>query len=346
MISFEVLMVDSDRILVSGAAGFIGFHLSRKLLLEGKRVVGVDNLNDYYDVRLKEARLEILQKFPAFDFVKADLADKPSIDRLFSNGGYSHVINLAAQAGVRYSLTNPYAYLESNIVGFLNILEACRHSKPEHLIYASSSSVYGANQKTPFSVQDNVDHPLALYAATKKANELMAHAYANLYQLPVTGLRFFTVYGTFGRPDMALFLFTKAILNGDPIDVYNFGMMKRDFTYVGDIVESIIRLLPLSPVGSADWNPKNPDPSISFAPYRLFNIGNSEPVELLSLVSMIERELGRKAILNLLPMQDGDVKETYADVSNLSELTGFCPSTPLEKGIGEFVAWYRSFYNV
>lgn len=345
MISFAALM-SSERILVTGAAGFIGFQLSRRLLSEGKTVVGLDNLNDYYDVKLKESRLAILQAHPGFEFVKADLADKPTLDKLFSEAQFSHVVNLAAQAGVRYSLTNPYAYLDSNITGFLNILEACRHFMPKHLIYASSSSVYGANQKSPFSVHDNVDHPLALYAASKKANELMAHAYANLYQIPVTGLRFFTVYGPFGRPDMALFIFTKAILEGKPIDVYNFGKMKRDFTYVDDIVEGIFRLLPLAPTSRDDWDPMNPDPAFSFAPYRLFNIGNHSPVELLTFIKIIEQQLGRKAILNLMPMQDGDVKETSADVRDLSELTGFSPSTPLEKGIEEFITWYRSYYKL
>lgn len=335
-----------DRILVTGAAGFIGFHLSRRLLSAGKHVTGLDNLNSYYDVSLKESRLRILQDFPNFKFVKADLANKESVDSLFQATHFSHVVNLAAQAGVRYSLTNPYAYLDSNLTGFLNILEACRHFKPSHLIYASSSSVYGANRKTPFSVHDNVDHPLALYAASKKANELMAHAYANLYQLPVTGLRFFTVYGPFGRPDMALFIFTKAILEGKPIDVYNFGKMKRDFTYIDDIVEGIVRLLPLAPSGNSDWNASKPDPAYSFAPYRLFNIGNNSPVELLDFIAIIEEKLGRKAVLNLLPMQDGDVKETSADVEDLAQVTGFRPATSLDKGVGEFILWYRKYYNV
>jgi UDP-glucuronate 4-epimerase len=338
--------MSSERILVTGAAGFIGFHLSRRLLLDGKQVVGLDSLNDYYDVRLKESRLRILQRFPGFEFTRAGLEDKKAIDVLFEERQFTHVVNLAAQAGVRYSLTNPYAYLDSNLTGFLNILEACRNFMPKHLIYASSSSVYGANQKTPFSVHDNVDHPLALYAATKKANELMAHAYANLYAIPVTGLRFFTVYGPFGRPDMALFIFTKAILEGKPIDVYNFGKMKRDFTYIDDIVESMVRLLPLAPSGREDWDAMQPDPSYSFAPYRLLNIGNNSPAELLDFIGIIERKLGRKAILNLLPMQDGDVKETSADVEDLAKLTGFRPGTSLEDGIGRFISWYREYYNV
>lgn len=336
----------SERILVTGAAGFIGFHLSRRLLSEGKQVVGLDSLNNYYDVNLKESRLRVLQGYPNFDFKKVDLADKKAVDGLFGATQFSHVVNLAAQAGVRYSLTNPYAYLDSNLTGFLNVLEACMHFKPSHLIFASSSSVYGANRKTPFSVHDNVDHPLALYAASKKANELMAHAYANLYKLPVTGLRFFTVYGPFGRPDMAMFIFTKAILEGKPIDVYNFGRMKRDFTYIDDIVEGIVRLLPLAPVGNANWDPMKPDPASSFAPYRLFNIGNSSPVELLDFIRIIEQKLGRKALLNLMPMQDGDVKETSADVEDLSKLTGFRPGTSLEKGVGEFISWYRDYYKV
>lgn len=332
-------------ILVTGAAGFIGFHLSRRLLDSGALVVGLDNVNDYYDVNLKKSRLKILQEHPNFSFVKQDLVDKAALDQLFRDHQFKYVVNLAAQAGVRYSLINPYAYLDSNLTGFLNVLEACRHYKPEHLIYASSSSVYGANRAMPFSVHDNVDHPLALYAASKKANELMAHAYANLYQIPVTGLRFFTVYGPYGRPDMALFLFTEAILQDKPIDVYNYGRMKRDFTYVDDIVEGIVRLLPKAPTGDSSWDPLHPDPSISFAPYRLFNIGNHQPVELLQFIEALERKLGKSAIKNFMPIQPGDVEATYAHVADLEEWIGFRPATPMEVGIGNFVDWYRSYYK-
>jgi UDP-glucuronate 4-epimerase len=335
-----------ERVLVTGSAGFIGFHLSKRLCSEGFSVVGIDNLNDYYDVSLKKRRLEILTGSPDFAFQKIDLADKGSLDRLFAQNKFEYVINLAAQAGVRYSLSNPYAYLESNLHGFLNVLESCRHFPPLHLIYASSSSVYGANQSMPFSVHDNVDHPLALYAASKKSNELMAHAYANLYQLPTTGLRFFTVYGPYGRPDMALFIFTRAIVEGKPIDVYNFGKMKRDFTYVDDIVEGIVKLLPRVPTGNKQWDAKHPDPASSFAPYRLFNIGNNKPVELLRFIEVLEEKLGRKAIKNFLPLQDGDVKETFADIADLEKEIGFKPATTIEDGISNFVDWYRKYYNL
>lgn len=335
----------TSKTLITGSAGFIGFHLSQRLLAMGWNVVGLDNINDYYDVNLKLARLKLLKAHPNFTFVKQDLVNKSALDELFRENQFQFVVNLAAQAGVRYSLTNPYAYLDSNLTGFLNVLEASRHNKPEHLIYASSSSVYGANKKSPFSVHDNVDHPLALYAASKKANELMAHAYANLYQLPVTGLRFFTVYGPYGRPDMALFIFTKAILAGQPIDVFNFGKMKRDFTYVDDIVEGIVRLLPIAPQSDPDWDGLKPDPSSSFAPYRLFNIGNNKPIELLEFIRVLEAKLQKKAILNFLPLQDGDVPETCADITDLEKVTGFRPITSIEKGIDIFVKWYREYYS-
>ncbi len=312
----------------------------------GIKVSGLDNVNDYYEVGLKESRLEILKSLPGFTFYKFDLQDKPAIDHLFSSQPFDYVVNLAAQAGVRYSITNPYAYIESNITGFLNILEACRHHPVKHLVYASSSSVYGANRKMPFSVHDNVDHPLAIYAATKKSNELMAHAYSNLYNIPTTGLRFFTVYGPYGRPDMALFLFTKAILEGKPIDVFNQGKMKRDFTYVDDIVEGIVRLLPNVPKANPNWNRENPDPASSFAPYKIYNIGNNKPVELLHYIDVLESTLGKKAVMNFLPMQDGDVPETYADIEELMNDVGFKPSTPIETGIENFVKWYKQYYRI
>jgi len=338
--------VSFERILVTGAAGFIGFHLSKRLLSQGFEVIGLDNMNDYYDVGLKESRLAILEKSSNFSFFKIDLQDKPAVDNLFSTKKFHYVVNLAAQAGVRYSLTNPYAYLESNLNGFLNILEACRHNPLKHLIYASSSSVYGANRKMPFSVHDNVDHPLALYAVTKKSNELMAHAYSNLYNIPTTGLRFFTVYGPYGRPDMALFLFTKAIIEGKPIDVFNNGKMRRDFTYVDDIVEGIVRLLPKIPTGNPNWNGENPDPSTSFAPYKIYNIGNNQPVELLHFIEVLESKLGKTAIKNLLPLQEGDVPETYANVDDLMNDVGFKPATSIETGIENFANWYKAYYKI
>lgn len=338
-------MTQKTTILVTGAAGFIGFHLSARLCKEGYSVTGIDNLNDYYDVNLKQSRLSQLKNLPDFKFYQLDLTDKKGIDELFQKSNFNYVVNLAAQAGVRYSLTNPYAYLESNLHGFLNILEACRHNKIEHLIYASSSSVYGANKKMPFSVHHNVDHPISLYAASKKSNELMAHTYSALYNLPTTGLRFFTVYGPYGRPDMALFIFTKAILEGTPIEVYNHGKMKRDFTYIDDIVEGITRLVTKIPAGSSSWNGITPDAATSFAPYRLFNIGNNKPVELMHFIEAIEGKLGKKAIKNLMPLQTGDVPETFADVDDLMIEVGFKPATPIEVGIGKFIEWYKAYYK-
>jgi len=333
-------------VLVTGAAGFIGFHLTKKLLQAGYQVTGLDNINDYYDQRLKTSRLDILKADANFSFHTIDLTDQKSINDLFANYKFPYVVNLAAQAGVRYSLTHPHAYLESNLHGFLNILEACRHHGTQHLVYASSSSVYGANKKMPFSVHHNVDHPISLYAASKKSNELMAHTYSALYNLPTTGLRFFTVYGPYGRPDMALFLFTKAILENKPIDVFNNGKMRRDFTYVDDIVESITRLIPKQAKPNPAWSGMNPDPATSFAPYRVFNIGNNQPVELLRFIEVIEEKLGRKAVKNFMPLQDGDVPETYADVEDLKNEVDFKPSTTIEKGISEFLDWYIKYYNI
>ncbi len=334
------------KILVTGAAGFIGFHLAKRLLEQGAEVVGLDNLNDYYDVSLKEARLRLLEGCAGFRFVKMELADRGGISGLFKEERFDAVVNLAAQAGVRYSLVNPHAYTESNISGFLNILEGCRHAGVGHLVYASSSSVYGANTAMPFSVHHNVDHPVSLYAATKKANELMAHTYASLYGIPTTGLRFFTVYGPWGRPDMALFLFTKAILEERPIDVFNYGKMQRDFTYVDDIVEGVCRVLDRVPVPDPAWSGGAPDPGTSYAPYRIYNIGNNNPVDLLRFIEVLEGALGREAIKNLLPMQAGDVPATYADIDDLTRDVGFQPVTSLEDGIGRFVAWYRDYYRV
>ena len=333
------------KILVTGAAGFIGFHLSRRLLKEGDTVVGLDNLNDYYDVSLKQARLKLLQENEGFRFIRANLADRNELDSLFAKNGFEIVVNLAAQAGVRYSLKNPYAYLDSNLTGFLNILEGCRHHPVKHLVFASSSSVYGGNTRMPFSTRDNVDHPLSLYAATKKSNELMAHAYASLHRIPCTGLRFFTVYGPWGRPDMALFLFTRAILENRPIDVFNHGKMKRDFTYIDDIVEGVVRVLDRIPEPDPAWRGDSPDPSSSFAPYRLYNIGNNRPVDLMEYITTLEDQLGRKAVRNLLPMQAGDVPATCADVDDLTADVGFRPATPITEGIRRFVAWYREYYR-
>lgn len=335
-----------NTVLVTGAAGFIGYHLSKKLCATGYSVMGVDNLNAYYDVSLKELRLKELQALDNFRFQKSDIADRGAMEALFKETAFQYVVHLAAQAGVRYSLQDPYAYLESNLHGFLNILEGCRQAKPAHLVFASSSSVYGANTKMPFSVHQNTDHPLSLYGATKKANELMAHAYSGLYNLPITGLRFFTVYGPYGRPDMALFLFAKAILDGKPIDVYNNGKMRRDFTYVDDIVEGIARLLKKIPTGNPRWDSTHPDPATSSAPYRIYNIGNNSPVELLYFIEVLEKKLGKKAVKNLLPIQPGDVPETYADVDDLIKDVGFKPATPIEVGIGKFVDWYVEYYGV
>ena len=332
--------------LITGAAGFIGFHLTRRLLANGYEVIGLDNLNGYYDVTLKQARLTELLKYPNFRFYKCDLADAPSLYQLFEEWRPQTVVNLAAQAGVRYSMHNPSVYIQSNIVGFGNILEGCRNHGVEHLIFASSSSVYGANTKMPFSVDDNVDHPLSLYAASKKANELMAHTYAHLYALPVTGLRFFTVYGPWGRPDMALFLFTKAILEERPIDVFNNGQMKRDFTYVDDIVECVYRIMEKPSSANPAWTAEQPQPGSSMAPYRIYNVGSNRPVQLLEFIEVLERCLGKKATRNLLPAQQGDVPITYADVSDLINDFGFKPATPIENGVREFVNWYRTYYRV
>jgi UDP-glucuronate 4-epimerase len=334
------------KLLVTGAAGFIGMHTSRRLVDDGHDVVGVDNLNGYYDVRLKEARLEQLSRCPNFQFRKMDLVDRSSVQRLFKDHEFDRVIHLAAQAGVRYSLENPHAYIDSNIVAFTNILEACRHGRVDHLVFASSSSVYGANTRMPFSVHHNVDHPVSLYAATKKANELMAHTYAHLFRLPVSGLRFFTVYGPWGRPDMALFLFTSAILEGRPIDVFNHGEMSRDFTYIDDIVDGVVRTMNHVAQPAEDWNGDRPDPGTSSAPYRIYNIGNSSPVELTYLIEVLEKELGVSAEKRFLALQPGDVPITYADVDDLEQAVGFRPSTSIEHGVREFVSWYRRHYAV
>lgn len=332
-------------ILVTGVAGFIGFHLSRRLLADGHIVIGVDNVNDYYDVTVKEARLAHLHKEPQFRLYKEDLVDGKRLREIFTTEKPEKVVNLAAQAGVRYSLENPQAYVDSNIVGFVNILEACRHHEVAHLVYASSSSVYGANTKMPFSEQDRVDHPISMYAATKRANELMAHTYSHLFGLPTTGLRFFTVYGPWGRPDMALFHFTKSILAGKPIDLYNHGKMRRNFTYVDDVVEGIVRLIDLPPKADPEWNTLTGDPSRSSAPYKIYNVGNTEPVELTKFVELIEEALGTKAIINPLPLQLGDVPTTFADVDDLMRDTGYRPRTSIETGIARFIEWYRDYYH-
>jgi UDP-glucuronate 4-epimerase len=327
-------------VLVTGAAGFIGFHVAQKLLARGDQVVGLDNLNDYYDVNLKLARLVQIENLPGFTFARIDLQDRPAMDALFKQHHFDAVINLAAQAGVRYSLENPQAYVDSNIVGFTNILESCRHHKIGHLVYASSSSVYGMNSAMPFSIHDNVDHPISLYAASKKANELMAHTYSHLFGLPTTGLRFFTVYGPWGRPDMALFLFTKAILAGEPIKVFNNGQMQRDFTYIDDIVEGVVRVMDKTATPNPAWDGATPDPGTSSAPYRLFNIGNNNPVMLTDFIAAIEKALGKTAERELLPMQPGDVAATYANIEDLIEAVDYRPQTPVQVGIDNFVAWY------
>jgi UDP-glucuronate 4-epimerase len=333
------------KVLVTGAAGFIGSSVSRRLLDRGDTVVGFDNLNDYYDVSLKEARLARLTGHANFSFVKMDLENREGVEALFAKEGFDRVVHLAAQAGVRYSIENPHTYVESNIVGTLHILEGCRHNSVGHLVYASSSSVYGANSSMPFSVHDNVDHPLSLYAASKKANELMAHTYSNLFNLPTTGLRFFTVYGPWGRPDMALFYFTKSIIEDKPIDVFNYGKHRRDFTYIDDIVEGVIRTLDSVATPNADWDAANPDPGTSRAPYRIYNIGNSKPVELMHYIGVIEKYLGKKAEKNLLPLQPGDVPDTYADVEALIDDTGYKPDTSVDDGVVKFVEWYLDYYD-
>src|SRR6516162_5943405 len=333
----------NEKILVTGAAGFIGFHVAQRLLAAGREVVGVDSVNDYYDTSLKEARLDILKRQPNFTFAKLDLADREASKSLFAQHRFPIVIHLAAQAGVRYSLQNPHAYVDANIQGFVNVLEGCRHNGCQHLVFASSSSVYGANVKLPFSVQDNVDHPISLYAASKKANELMAHAYSHLYRIPATGLRFFTVYGPWGRPDMAMFIFAKAILAGEPIKLFNHGKMRRDFTFVDDVSRSIVRLIDRPPQGRADWDGSQPDPATSSAPWRIYNIGNNTTVEVSRIVELLEQEFGRTAKIELVTMQPGDVPETCADVDDLMRDVGFCPATPIDEGVRRFAAWFREF---
>ncbi len=334
------------KVLITGTAGFIGSTLANKLLARGDEVVGIDNLNDYYDVTLKQARLDRLTPKKGFTDIRASLEDKAAMEKVFEEHKPDRVVNLAAQAGVRYSLENPQAYIDANIVGFVNILENCRHHDVKHLVYASSSSVYGAHTNMPFSIHDHVDHPVSLYAATKKSNELMAHTYSHLFNLPVTGLRFFTVYGPWGRPDMALFMFTRKILAGEPIDVFNYGNHKRDFTFVEDIVEGVTRTLDSVATPNADWDPANPDSASSSAPYRVYNIGNNSPVDLVRYIEVLEEKLGKKAIRNLLPLQPGDVPDTYADVSDLISDVGYKPETTIEEGIGHFVDWYREYYKV
>lgn len=334
------------KVLITGTAGFIGNELALRLLARGDEVIGVDNVNNYYDVSLKEARLTRIKNHPAFTEERISLEDRSSMEAVFKKYKPQRVVNLAAQAGVRYSLENPHSYVDSNLVGFMNILEGCRHNDVEHLVYASSSSVYGANTKMPFSIHHNVDHPVSLYAASKKANELMAHTYSHLYSLPTTGLRFFTVYGPWGRPDMALFIFTKKIIEGEPIDVFNYGKCRRDFTFIDDIVEGVIRTLDNVPEANPDWNGDQPDPGTAAAPYRIYNIGNNQPVELLRFIEIIEQNVGKEANKNLMPLQPGDVPATYADIDDLMNDVGFRPNTSIEDGIAKFVAWYKEYYNV
>lgn len=339
--------LDTSKVyLITGAAGFIGSQLAKRLLDEGCSIIGIDNMNDYYDVNLKKARLDRIIKYGKFKFVQISLEDKESLEKVFNDNQIDIVVNLAAQAGVRYSITNPDTYIQANIVGFLNILEACRYNKIEHLVYASSSSVYGMNEDMPFSTHQNVDHPMSLYAATKKSNELMAHTYSHLYNLPTTGLRFFTVYGPWGRPDMALFLFTDAIVKGEPIKVFNHGKMKRDFTYVDDIIEGVVRLLNNPPKENKDWDKMDPDPATSSAAYKVYNIGNNSPVELMDYIEILEKKLGKEAIKEYLPLQDGDVPMTYANVDDLIDDVGFKPNTSIDDGIAEFVEWYKEYYGV
>lgn len=335
----------SDTVLITGAAGFIGFHVAQRLLQAGRNVIGIDNLNQYYDPALKQSRLTILKNDPSFEFIKLDLADRPAIAGLFAKHRFPLVIHLAAQAGVRYSIQNPHAYADANLEGFANVLEGCRHNECKHLLFASSSSVYGANTKLPFSVHDNVDHPISLYAATKKSNELMAHAYSHLYKLPATGLRFFTVYGPWYRPDMALYVFARAISEGKPIKLFNSGNMRRDFTFIDDVSEAIMRLLDRPPAGNADWSGAKPDPSSSLAPWKIYNIGNNKPEELLDVVALLEKELGKQAQRELLPMQPGDVPATYADIDDLARDIGFRPKTSIADGIARFAAWYRDYHK-
>ena len=334
------------KLLITGTAGFIGFHLSQKLLEEDYQVIGIDNLNDYYDPGLKKDRLKILEKYNSFTFHKVDLKDKADVDNIFETYKPTHVVNLAAQAGVRYSIENPYAYVDSNLIGFMNILEACRNYPVKHLIYASSSSVYGGNKVAPFSTNHNVDHPVSLYAATKKSNELMAHTYSHLYGIPTTGLRFFTVYGPWGRPDMAYFSFTRDIIAGKPIKVFNHGKMERDFTYIDDIIEGILRLIDRIPKANNDWDETKDDISTSFAPYKIYNIGNNQPVSLMRFINILEEKIGKEAEKIYMDMQPGDVLRTYADVSDLEKDIGFKPSTSLEQGLSEFVRWYKDYYNI
>jgi len=339
-------MTTMKTVMVTGAAGFIGYFLAKRLLSEGRTVIGIDNFNDYYEPQLKRDRLASLHNNSNFTLIEGDIGDRPFMEALFAGNNFDVVVNMAAQAGVRYSLKNPHAYVDTNLVGFVNILEGCRHSAVKHLVYASSSSVYGANTQVPFSVHHNVDHPVSLYGATKKANELLAHSYSNLYDLPTTGLRFFTVYGPWGRPDMAYFLFTKAILADKPIDVFNFGEMKRDFTYIDDIIEGVVRIIDRIPAPEKDWNGDEPDPGTSYCPYRIYNIGNNNQETLLHFIEVLEECLGKKAIKNFLPMQPGDVPATFANVDDLARDIGFKPQTSIEEGLHRFVSWYRDYYKI